>query len=268
MMRSMYSAVAGLRVHQLRMDVIADNIANVNTPGFKRSRVTFQDVFYQTLRGGSAPADDSTRGGTNPRQVGLGAGIASIDVIHTQGAAGSTGQPTDLMIQGEGFFVLTDGTNKYYTRAGAFAFDAKGDLVVPGSGLYVVDAGGTSPINVDPDASSYSIDTYGNVSYILDGTLESNQAIGMAKFANPAGLVKVGENLYVYNPNAHESEPDPGAPGSEGRGTIIPSALEMSNVELAQEFSDMILTQRGFQANARVISTSDEMLQELANLKR
>ncbi|MBS3977600.1 MAG: flagellar hook-basal body complex protein [Syntrophomonadaceae bacterium] len=266
MMRSMFAAVSGLRIHQMRMDVIADNIANVNTTGFKRARMTFQDIFYQTLRGGSAPADP--RGGTNPHQIGLGAGVASIDVIQTQGAAGATGNPTDLMIQGDGFFVLTDGENSFYTRAGNFAFDANGNLVVPGSGLFLVGADGSSPISVPTEASSFSIDTFGNVSFIDPNGLNQAGTIGLVKFANPGGLKKVGENLYVMDPNAHDGEPEIGNPGADGRGTLIASALEMSNVELAQEFSEMIITQRGFQANARVITTSDEMLQELANLKR
>ena len=266
MMRSMFAAVSGLRIHQMRMDVIADNIANVNTAGFKRARMTFQDIFYQTLRGGSSPAD--TRGGTNPRQIGLGAGIASIDVIHTQGAAGATGNPTDLMIQGDGFFVLTAGENSFYTRAGNFAFDANGNLVVPGSGLFLVDAEGNSPINVPTNASSFSIDTFGSVSFIDENGLNQAGTIGLVKFANPSGLKKVGENLYVMDPIAHDGDPEIGIHGAEGRGTLITSAMEMSNVELAQEFSEMIITQRGFQANARVITTSDEMLQELANLKR
>ncbi len=276
MMRSMYSAVAGLRTHQTRMDVIADNIANVNTTGFKKSRVTFQDIFYQTIRGGSAPSEDG-RGGTNPRQIGLGTSLASIDTIHTQGAAGATGNNTDLMIQGDGFLVLWDGTDAgsyYFTRAGAFSLDSKGNLVAPGSGLYLVSTQG-EPINIDPLASSFSIDAYGNVKYILDGELMGDQVIAIAKFANPGGLQKVGQNLYVLDSNADAEQTgkdnvvlwEPG--NSEGgTGTLIPGALEMSNVELAQEFSEMIVTQRGFQANARVISVSDEMLQELANLKR
>ncbi|NLC77402.1 MAG: flagellar hook-basal body complex protein, partial [Clostridia bacterium] len=154
MMRSMYAAVAGLRTHQTRMDVIGDNIANVNTPGFKRARATFQDIFYQTLRGGSVGSD--VRGGTNPQQIGLGISLGTIDVIHTQGAAQPTGKQDDLMIEGDGFFVLAEGLNGekgdgqiYFTRAGAFRFMPYSDgttevnyLVNPANGMYVMDVNG------------------------------------------------------------------------------------------------------------------------------
>lgn len=275
MMRSLFSAVAGLRTHQTRMDVIGDNIANVNTVGFKKSAVTFKDVFYQTLRGGSEATDDL--GGTNPQQIGLGVTLSSIDVIHSQGAAQATGNGTDLMIQGDGFFRVSPdgGSTIYYTRAGAFHFDNQGYLVNP-DGMKVLDADG-SPIQIaemaDPTTmpQSVSIDKMGYVHYV-DSTGQ-NQTLGspisIAKFSNPAGLEKVGQNLYreTVSSGPPGSDMEPGQ-GSLANTTIIPSALEMSNVELAQEFTDMIVTQRGFQANARTITVSDEMLQELVNLKR
>lgn len=292
MMRSMYAAVAGLRTHQTRMDVIGDNIANVNTPGFKRARATFQDIFYQTLRGGSVGSD--VRGGTNPQQIGVGISLGAIDVIHTQGAAQPTGKLDDLMIQGDGFFVLREGIDAegagvgqvYYTRAGAFSFlpheDGNNYLVNPANGMYVLDAEGNA-ISIPGDVKSFNIDILGYVHYV-DDTGEPNenrQQIAIAKFPNPAGLEKVGENMYKYSAAAgleaafadgadpgDETDPLGGSPAVNGRGTIRPGALEMSNVELAQEFTDMIVTQRGFQANARIISVSDEMLAELANLKR
>lgn len=269
MMRSMYAAVAGLRTHQTRMDVIGDNIANVNTPGFKRARVTFQDIFYQTLQGGSVA--DGNRGGTNPQQIGLGIALSSIDVIHTQGPAAPTNNGTDLMIQGDGFFVLRDDEdNLYYTRAGNFHFDSEGNLV-NAQGLYVLNTDGDI-IKVSTTASSYSISSDGTVKYIeSDGTVDDTQKIAIAKFPNPGGLIKVGQNLYKYDPAAGEEAEnnlEGGEPGTAGRGTIIAGALEMSNVELAQEFTDMITTQRGFQANAKTITTSDEMLETLVNIVR
>ncbi|MGI6285495.1 flagellar hook-basal body complex protein [Neomoorella humiferrea] len=271
MMRSLYSGVSGLRTHQLRMDVIGDNIANVNTVGFKRSAVTFKDVFYQTLRGGSAGDSANGIGGTNPQQIGLGVTLGSIDVVHTQGAAASTGNGTDLMIQGDGFFIVKDAAgNLFYTRAGAFHFDNEGHLVTA-EGMFVVQQDGASEITVPLDARSYSIDKMGVVHFVAsDGTLDSNQIIGLAKFANPAGLEKVGQNL--YRETASSGPAQTGKAGDAANGlantTLIPSALEMSNVDLAQEFTDMIITERGFQANARTITTSDQMLQELVNLKR
>lgn len=270
MMRSMYAAVAGLRTHQLRMDVIGDNIANVNTPGFKRARATFQDMFYQTLQGGSAPDSTNNIGGTNPKQIGLGISLASIDIIHTQGASAPTGKGNDLMIQGEGFFVLSDGTGmNYYTRAGAFAFDAEGNLVNPANGMYVLGISGDK-ITVPPTASSYSINALGEVKYLDEnGDAQIAGQIAIAKFSNPSGLLKAGQNLYMYDAAAgDEVDLADCIPGTGGRGKVVAGALEMSNVELAQEFTEMIVTQRGFQANAKTITTSDEMLQELANLKR
>lgn len=306
MMRSMYAAVAGLRTHQTRMDVIGDNIANVNTPGFKRARATFQDIFYQTLQGGSAGG--ASRGGTNPQQIGIGISMGTIDVIHTQGAAQPTGKQDDLMIEGDGFFVLTDGTGElFYTRAGAFrflpyAYDGEPDdwlttigvqpdeelyyLVNPANGMFVLGADG-KVISLSSEAKSFNFDTNGFLHYVdKDGNSVTHPAegdegvpIAVAKFVNPAGLEKVGENLYRFSRAAGGEAPNLtdggfsdngsiiGAPGGE-RGIIRPGALEMSNVELAQEFTDMIVTQRGFQANARIISVSDEMLAELANLKR
>ncbi|MDS1029532.1 flagellar hook-basal body complex protein [Bacillota bacterium LX-D] len=281
MMRSLYSAVAGLRTHQTRMDVIGDNIANVNTYGFKKSRTTFQDMFYQTLQGGSAAEDGDARGGTNSSQVGLGVTLATIDGIHTQGAAAPTGKESDLMIQGDGFFILheegTDGAT-YYTRNGNFSLDNNGDLVNTANGLYVTDTDGNK-INVPTTSKSFSISKKGEVIITqADGTIADNpQIIAIAKFPNPAGLQKVGQNMYVYDTSAGNEAGDPtggstnnvgGAPGLEGRGIILSGSLEMSNVELAQEFTDLITTQRGFQANAKTITTSDQMLEELLNIKR
>lgn len=272
MMRSLYSGVSGLRTHQTRMDVIGDNIANVNTVGFKRSAVTFKDVFYQTLRGGSAGTTNTPgSGGTNPQQIGLGVTLGSIDVVHTQGAAASTGNGTDLMIQGDGFFVVQDSVgNLYYTRAGAFHFDNNGDLVTS-DGMYVMQKDGTTKITVPTTAQSFSIDKMGVVHYIdSSGASNDSQTIGLAKFPNPTGLEKVGESL--YRETASSGTHQIGGAGDSSAGlantSIIPSALEMSNVDLAQEFTDMIITERGFQANARTITTSDQMLQELVNLKR
>ncbi|MEW8957618.1 MAG: flagellar hook-basal body complex protein [Moorella sp. (in: firmicutes)] len=276
MMRSLYSGVSGLRLHQIRMDVIGDNIANVNTVGFKRSAVTFKDIFYQTLKEGTA-TEDSGLGGTNPQQIGLGVALNSIDVIHTQGAAVSTGNGTDLMIQGDGFFRVTpdDGTTIYYTRAGAFHFDNQGYLVTA-DGMKVLDTD-DNPIQIeeisDPTTmpQSFSIDKLGIVHYVsAEGEpLTLSSPISIAKFSNPAGLEKVGQSLYRETASSGEPGTDlaPGQ-GSLANTYIIPSALEMSNVDLAQEFTDMIIAERGFQANARTITTSDQMLQELLNLKR
>ena len=135
MMRSLFSGVAGLKSHQTRMDTVGNNIANVNTVGFKSSRTTFADTLYQTLSGASGPT--GTQGGTNPKQIGLGTGVASIDTIFTDGSVQSTGKNTDLCISGSGLFVVKNASGTYYTRDGAFEFDSQGNYVLPGSGLFV-----------------------------------------------------------------------------------------------------------------------------------
>lgn len=431
MMRSMFSGVSGLRAHQTRMDVIGNNIANVNTVGFKSGRVTFQEIFNQTLRGAGAPDAATGRGGMNPMQVGLGIGVGAVDTITTRGSLQRTDNPTDLSIEGEGFFVVKGGSGDTFrfTRAGNFGIDKLGNLVT-GSGMNVygwqeydrvtgeyktenpieainlysdiynknkrmisakatenaVFAGNlnsgynNTPTNADPNftvpvtvydslgndykinvkywktgatassttwtwsaddstSSSFgvagsgtlvfndlgaitsgmtnslvltpasstgtsavtikldfnkltmysadssakptSVDGYptGNLvtfniggDGILTGIYSNGQqqslgCVALASFENPAGLQKVGDNMFIPTTNSGDFKKGLKA-GSEGVGTLNPGTLEMSNVDLSKEFTEMIVTQRGFQANSRIITTSDEMLQELVNLKR
>lgn len=423
MMRSMYSAVSGLRTHQTKMDVIGNNIANVNTVGYKKGQMTFQEVFSQTVRG--AGAAQGGKGGTNPQQIGLGVDAGSINTIHTEGASQRTDNPTDVMIDGEGFFVVTDDTNfenRYYTRAGNFTVDGAGNLVTADGykvlgyrandngeitetyGPIVINRSETiaaTPTktielrgNLNPASDKHTADTIikdslGN-SWIVefefkkgteentwkmslgniksqDGELEitngelaettirfgedgkiiaddldlklnipsqngvsfgedenitifgkdnpdsynkmtqyandtdlkphaidgnssgkltgfaidpsgtvngifsngENKALGqlmLAKFDNPMGLEKMGSNFFINTRNS--GEPQYGTAGTSGFGAAKSGNLEMSNVDLSMEFTEMITTQRGFQANSRIITTSDEMLQELVNLKR
>jgi flagellar hook protein FlgE len=409
MMRSMFSGVAGLRNHQIRMDVIGNNIANVNTIGFKGSRVNFQDILSQTIQGASAP--QGNRGGTNPMQVGLGVAIASIDTIFTDGSTQTTGKQTDLALQGQGFFVINDGAKSYYTRAGNFDFDTAGNYIVPGTGLkvqgWMANAAGvvntngptgnivvpvgtsmaasatttmdfTKNLNAEAaagttfqnsvkiydslgtdhlinvvftkaalpavntwdwsatttDASIVGLPAVGTVVFnpngsfntqtggplnltatganalaiavnfgsmtqyagestvtgtgngYTSGALENvvidtsgvltgkysngrSQAlaqVSLATFNNPGGLIKAAENMYEESNNSGNAQV--GTAASGGRGKIAPGTLEMSNVDLSAEFTNMIVTQRGFQANSKIITTSDEMLQDLVNLKR
>lgn len=418
-MRSMYSGVSGLRAHQIKMDVIGNNIANVNTVGYKRGQVTFQEVFSQVVRGAGAP--QGGKGGTNPQQVGLGLKIGSINTIHTKGATQRTENPTDLMIDGQGYFMVTDDEafeNKYFTRAGNFDLDRDGYLVTadgfkvlglnengdlapirinrtetappkastkidftgnidsrliandPEKGIFktdttikdslgnsykvnyefkktddnkwtvsvtsVKDLASGSEITVDPTKSSMDLefDTEGNLNtspanFELDfpddlafsfgndkttniitvnlegitqfandsdlvgkadgkssgsldgfsidaagvitgsftnGTTKTLGQIALAKFDNPSGLQKIGNNFFQSSPNSGVAQV--GKPGTSGFGAMNPGTLEMSNVDLSLEFTEMITTQRGFQANSRIITTSDEMLQELVNMKR
>ncbi len=460
MMRSMFSGVSGLRAHQLKMDTIGNNIANVNTVGYKSQRATFQEVFNQTIRGAGSAQDG--KGGTNPQQVGLGISLSSIDTFHIRGAVQRTDNLTDLAINGDGFFILSnsnDGLSRSYTRAGNFSLDDDGNLVsasgykvlgymmdpktnvlksqleglkiskaemvaaqetsfatfegnldnnvvrlsadptlaaggfVPPSGAKYwettntvydslggkhtlkytfyrgilengdVDAATDSDWGVtiyDQDKSLYyrfgadqtvmntttavgtvddmllhlkfganglidsansenggkikltvpskngsgdivdldidfsklsqfsnesnaaatgsdgypqgSLDTFsigptGEISGIFtNGMSKTIGQLALAVFKNPAGLEKTAENMYQVTPNS--GDPITGLPGSSGLGSINSGTLEMSNVDISREFAEMISTQRGFQANSRIITTSDEMLQELVNLKR
>jgi len=407
----MFSAIAALNLHQLYMDVIADNLSNINTPGFKGSRVSFQDMFSQTLRGGSAPS--GLLGGVNPAQVGLGARLGGLDILFTQGSLQATGKNSDLAIQGDGFFIYQgEGTN-LYSRDGSIDLSADGYLANPNTGLYILgwqaddqgvidptqpigriripagisqaratanatfqgnlDAntavgdsfttttqiydslggqhtiditftrdpvtntwtwtasstdpaitgitvtgspiaftaegqydpnnpatsiqltlnnGATSPQTVnldftnmtqlanDSDVSMASQDGMAPGSLIGFNVTDRGEVIGLfsnglnqtigqlalANFINPAGLQRVGQNLFV--PSANSGTAQVGTAGTNGRGGIAAGYMEMSNVDLAQQFTDMIVAQRGFQANSRVITTSDEMLQDLVNLKR
>jgi flagellar hook protein FlgE len=260
----MYAGISGMKGFQTKLDVIGNNIANVNTSGFKKGRVTFQDMMSQTTRGAQGPIE-GVRGGTNPAQVGLGSQLGSIDNIHTQGFNQTTNNPLDLALEGDGMFVLEDGDTTYYTRAGNFYLDNDGFIVNP-DGYYLL---GTNeqPIEIPSTARSFSIQTDGTVTFVdAEGIPDEAGQIVLANFSNPAGLEKAGSNLFLDSPNAGNNglvEPD-----TNGTGSIVSGSLEMSNVDLSEEFTEMITAQRGFQANTRIITTSDEILQELVNLKR
>ncbi len=281
----MYSGIAGMRGFQTQLDVVGNNIANVNTVGFKKGRTTFQDMMSQTVSGASAPT--AIRGGINAQQVGLGSQIGSIDNIHTQGNRQTTNRALDLALEGDGMFVFgTDlvdggagidlqGSQLLYSRAGNLYLDDEG-YIVNANGQYLIghdNDGNPSRINLPENIGSFSIQGNGVVNYIdEDGETQSAGQIMLASFSNPGGLEKVGSNMYRSTVNDGMIM-DGGvvqliAPESEGTAGIVSGALEMSNVDLAEEFTDMIVAQRGFQANTRIITTSDEILQELVNLKR
>jgi flagellar hook protein FlgE len=291
MLRSLFAGISGLRVNQTAIDVTGNNIANANTAGFKSSQMLFQDTLSQKLTGSTAPAPGAGRGGTNPMQVGLGVQVGGINTNFGQGSAQMTNRPTDLMIQGDGFFVIERaGIGDFFTRAGAFNFDAAGNLVtVDGDKVkgWTAGAGGNLPATMDgtndgpfnineaanavnPDGTlmSYSIGTDGTVTGVFDNEDQPMTLgrVATANFVNPQGLEKAGDSLYRATNNSGAAEI--GSPGDGGRGTLVGGAIEMSNVDLAQEFTNLIIHQRGFQASSRVITTSDEVLQELVNLKR
>lgn len=264
MLRSMYSGIGGMKNFQTKLDVIGNNIANVNTYGFKKGRTIFKDLVSQQISGASAAT--AARGGTNPKQVGLGSTLGAIDTVQTQGSLQTTGRSLDLAISGDGFFIVRDGNNDYLTRAGNFYLDNQGYLVNQ-DGLYVIGIGG-GKIQIPNTAKSISIGADGKVTYVVDGnsTPQTAGQIALAKLQNPEGLEKVGNNLFQVTTNSGGMNNI--APGTNGAGTIVPGALEMSNVDLSEEFTEMIVAQRGFQANTRIITTSDQILEELVNLKR
>ena len=280
MMRSMFAAVSGLRAHQTMMDVVGNNIANVNTPGFKASAITFQEALSQILRGPSTSI--------NPLQLGLGVKVASIDPIFTQGATQVTGRTTDVAIQGDGFFIVQRGTQQLYTRAGSFSLDSAGNLVAfngyqvlgwlsadgsdvdptaPVEPLVIPIGDGGTPDDETDDLRGFSVGDDGSITgQYGDGTTKLIGKIALASFSNSAGLVRAGNSYFSESVNSGTAQV--GDAGTGSRGLLSAGTLEMSNVDLGPEFTNLIIAQRGFQANSRVITTSDELLQDLVNLKR
>lgn len=207
MLRSMYSGVSGMKGFQTKLDVIGNNIANVNTTGFKSSRVMFKDILSQTSSGASAP-DGTTTAGQNAKQVGLGVSVSSIDTLHLPGSAMTTNNPTDLRINGDGFFLVKMNDAQevpYLTRAGDFHVDANRNLVTS-DGFFVVDTGGT-PITLSEDVASFSISQDGTiVQQLQDGTTDNALQIGVARVANTEGLEKIGGSLYRTTVNSNLEE--------------------------------------------------------------
>lgn len=284
----MYAGVSGMKGFQTKLDVIGNNIANVNTTGYKKGRVMFQDMMSQAVTGASAPTN--IRGGINPSQVGTGVQLGAIDNIHTQGNRQTTERPLDLQLEGDGMFVFVTGENIdngdtdqmdiTYSRAGNLYLDNEG-YIVNANGDYLLGQDGTDPegnpieglsrIRIPDTAQSFSIQGNGVVNYIENGETQVAGQIMLAKFSNPGGLNKVGANMFQDSVNAGRMEENGTflfEPESVGTASIVSGALEMSNVDLAEEFTEMITAQRGFQANTRIVTTSDEILQELVNLKR
>ena len=283
MLTSLTSAISGLDNFQEEMDVIGNNIANVDTVAFKGSRTDFGDAFSNTLR--VATGATSTTSGASSIQIGTGVTTTGINSNWVQGALNTTGRASDTAISGNGFFLVRDTvTNaQYATRAGNFKVDANGYLTsqtgerVQGysdAGLTTlgdikIDATG-APATANPTAGidSYNIDGQGKLNVTLsDGTNFVRGQILLQKFSDPSALVKQGNNLYSGLTTAGGLAA-PGAPGSSGLGTIQSGALESSNVDLSNEMASLITAQRAFEANSKIVTTSDEMLQTLVNLKR
>ncbi len=261
MERSLWTAATGMAAQQLNMDVIANNLANVNTTGFKRSRAEFQDLLYQTV---NAPGTASSASTNLPSgiQIGLGTRTAAIKRLFQQGDFKPTENPLDLVIEGQGFFkvIRPDGTNAF-TRDGSFTVDENGNVV---NALgYQLDP----PITIPQDAKAITIGRDGTVTVRLaDETVSQVGNIELASFINPAGLQSVGNNLFV----ATQASGDPilGTPGQDGLGEISQGFLETSNVNIVAELVEMISAQRAYELNSRAVRAADDMLRKLVTLVR
>ncbi|MFQ3548480.1 MAG: flagellar basal-body rod protein FlgG [Armatimonadota bacterium] len=262
MIRSLYTAATGMEAQQLNMDVIANNLANVNTTGFKKSRVDFQDLLYQTIK---AAGTSQAQGVQIPTgiQVGLGTNPVATQKIFTQGNFQPTDNPLDMVISGDGFFeVLMSNGDLAYTRDGSFKKDSDGRIV--NSDGYVLQP----DITIPPNATDIFIGEDGTVSAKIAGQQEAENIgqITIAKFVNPAGLQSIGGNL--FRPTAASGDANVLAPGTDGSGTIKSRMLEMSNVSVVDEMVNMILAQRAYEVNSKSIQVSDEMLSVANSLKR
>ncbi|MCD6460884.1 flagellar basal-body rod protein FlgG [bacterium] len=260
MLRALFTSSTGMKAQQLYVDTIAHNLANVNTTGFKRSRIDFQDLLYQTLKPAGAETAD---GNQVPEgiQIGLGVKPTAISKLFTQGALTQSGNDLDVAIEGDGFFqiILPDGTVGY-TRDGSLNLDANGNLVT-NDGFFLEPA-----INIPSNAQQVSIGQDGTVSVVLDdGSITTQGQINIATFVNPAGLHAMGKNLFRETDASGTASS--GAAGENGRGTLAQGFIELSNVEVVDEMVNMIMAQRAYEVNSRAIRTSDEMLQAANQLK-
>lgn len=262
MLRSLYIAATGMEAQKLNIDVITNNLANVNTVGFKKSRADFQELLYQNLK---TPGATSAEGAQIPSgiQVGLGVRPVAVQKLFMQGDFVNTGNSLDLSIEGDGFFqiLMPDGTIAY-SRAGAFKLDSEGRIV--NSDGYPLEPA----ITVPADTLDITVGSDGKVTVLQSGNATPTEIgqIELARFINPGGLKSGGRNLFM--PTASSGEAITGNPASEGLGTISQGFVEMSNVNIVEEMVNMILSQRAYEINSKAIQTSDEMLQVANNLRR
>jgi flagellar basal-body rod protein FlgG len=263
MIRALYSAASGMTAQQMNVDNIAHNLANANTSGFKARRAQFQDLIYQTVvQPGSASGQQTTV--PTGLQVGLGTRTSSNEILFTQGSFAQTDNPLDMVIQGKGFFQIRRASGELaYTRSGAFHLDKDGNMVTQ-------DGNPLEPqITIPSAALQISIGADGTVSYTLPNQAAAQQAgqIQLATFVNPAGLNSVGGNLYM--PTDSSGDPTVGTPGGqEGLGSIMQGYTEQSNVSVVEEFINLIVAQRGYEANSKVVKAADDMYQQVNNLTR
>ena len=262
MIRSLWSAASGMRAQQMNIDNISNNLANVNTAGYKKSRVNFQDLMYETIKAAGTP---NSQGSIAPNgiQIGNGARTASIQRLFTQGNFQQTDSPLDLLIEGDGFFqiALPDGSTAY-TRDGSFMRDGDGRMVTAdGFPLY-------PEIIIPAEATKIIINNDGTVSVKLSGQNEPEEiaTLELARFSNTAGLSSAGRNL--FKTTIASGAPIIGNPAIEGFGTISQGQVEMSNVQVVEEMVNMITAQRAYEINSKTIQASDDMLRTVSTIKR
>jgi len=263
MMRSLWTAATGMYAQQVNIDVISNNLANVNTTGFKKSRVDFKDLFYQTLKLAGTPVAGGELELPVGYQVGLGVRPAAIFKIFSTEGLQETKNPLDLAIEGDGFFqvLLPDGTTAY-TRDGSFKIDSDGRIVTSNGYLLYPE------ITIPDDAESITISRDGTVSVLRAGETSSEELgrIELARFINPSGLRSIGDNLYTETDAS--GAPITGNPGESGLGMVLQGFLETSNVNVVEEMVKMIIAQRAYEVNSRAVQTSDDMLSIANNLRR
>jgi flagellar basal-body rod protein FlgG len=263
MIRALFSAASGMTAQQTNIDNIANNLANANTSGYKMRRAQFQDLLYQSMVQPGAAAGQQTVVPTG-LQLGLGTRASSNEIIFTQGNFSQTNNPLDVVIQGNGFFQVRRATGEIaYTRSGSFQLDRNGSLVTSNGDAL------DPQITIPSNAQSVTIATDGTVSYLLPSQSTAQQAgqIQLAAFQNPAGLNSIGQSLYL--PTDASGDPlvaNPG--GQEGLGTLLQGYTEQSNVSIVDEFINLIVAQRAYEANSKVVKAADEMYQQVNNLKQ
>ena len=260
MIRSLYIAKTGLEAQQTNLDVVTNNLANVSTNGFKKSRAVFEDLLYQNVRQPGAQSSQQTQLPSG-LQIGTGVRAVATERLHTQGNPQQTGNSKDVMINGSGFFqvLMPDGTTAY-TRDGSFQTDNNGQLVT--SSGYVLQP----PITVPSNALTMTVGRDGTVSVTTPGTVAPTQigSIQVANFVNPAGLESLGENLYAETGSSGTAQTS--TPGTNGAGVLMQGYVETSNVNVVEEMVNMIQTQRAYEINSKAITTSDQMLAKISQL--
>ncbi len=262
MLRALYTAASGMEAQQLNIDTIAHNLANINTAGFKLRRTQFQDLLYQSIRpaGAANTADTEFPVGL---QIGLGTKPVATQMIFTQGDFSATSNPLDMVIEGQGFFqILMPNGELAYTRSGNFHLNRDGSLVTADGNLL------DPQITIPQDQIAIIVGSDGTVSVMQAGQTEPQQVgrIEIAMFQNPGGLQSVGKNLFL--PTLASGDAITGTPGENGLGTILSGFIEQANVSVVEEMVNMIISQRAYEANSKVIRTADEMITQANNVIR